>query len=50
MVTAMTVSIDTGVLPFGLKVLTAHVTPDGVRVDAAATGLVVPVPDDASRS
>jgi hypothetical protein len=49
-VTAMTVSIDTGVLPFGLKVLTAHVTPGGVRVDAVATGLVVPVPDDASRS
>jgi hypothetical protein len=49
-VSAMTVSIDTGALPFGLKVASAHVTPDGVRVDAAATGLVVPVPDDASRS
>jgi len=49
-VTAMTVSIDTGVLPFGLKVASVKVMPGGVRVDAAATGLVVPVPDDASRS
>jgi len=49
-VAATTVSIDTGVLPFGLQVASAQVTPEGLRVDATATGIVVPVPDDASRT
>jgi len=47
---ALTVQINTGVLPFGLGVTSVHVTPAGLRIDAKATGLVVPVPDDASRS
>jgi hypothetical protein len=47
---ALTIQIDTGILPFGLTLTSVHVTADGIRVDAAATGLVVPVPDDASRS
>lgn len=47
---ALAVQVDTGVLPFGLGVTSVHVTPAGLRVDATATGLVVPVPDDASRS
>jgi hypothetical protein len=48
--TALTVQIDTGVLPFGLGVTTVHVVPTGLQVVATATGIVVPVPDDAARS
>lgn len=42
------VSIDTGVLPFGLVISKAAVLPTGIEIDATARGLVVPVPADAS--
>lgn len=45
----LTIRIDTGVLPFGLTLRTAQARPDGVLVGARASGLVVPVPADASQ-
>jgi len=47
---ALTVRIDAGTLPFGLKLSSANVTAEGIRVDAVATGLVFPVPGDAGRT
>lgn len=47
---ALTLTVALGdKLPFGLQVRTLRVLATGLRIDAAATGLVVPVPDDASR-
>jgi len=45
----MTVRIDTGCSPVRPEGGVGPRHARGVRVDAAATGLVVPVPDDASR-
>lgn len=44
----LTTVVNTGRLPFGLQIQTASVTPAGIVIDAAAKGLTVPVPADAS--
>ena len=47
---ALTLTVALGdKLPFGLRVHTVQVLATGLRIDASATGLVVPVPDDASQ-
>jgi len=46
----LTVSVNTGALPFGLRLTGVQVEPAGLIVSAVATGLVIPVPADASRS
>lgn len=47
---ALGVSVDTGVLPFGLRVNRVSVTSTGVLIGATATGLLVPVPANAGSS
>ncbi len=46
---ALSLRVDTGVLPFGLTLRQVTLTDDGLDVSATATGLVVSVPADASR-
>jgi hypothetical protein len=47
---ALTISVDTGTLPFGLQVKSAAVVENGIEVQAAAEGLLVPVPADAAQA
>ncbi len=46
---ALSVRVDTGSLPFGLSLKAIAVTPTGIECTAVAGGLVVPVPSDAAQ-